>query len=147
MAVYFARDIKTGTNGDLEIGANGDLIVGDSVESHKHGLKFLIATDFNELGGNPTFGANIGSLIGDADLTNVIKRVESLVMEGIQDQGMMSLSDVDIKAIALSPSDVYLRIIVSGQYLDENGNLILNPSFTLRYAFPYKDGELQEITV
>jgi len=146
MALYYLRDIEVGVDGDLAVDEMGNLPLATAKDSCKHGMKFLVSTDFGQLASETVFGSNIGSLIGVTDMNVVLDRVVTLVMEGVARQGLMSPNDVQVLAIPIAHDQILLLVRVKGQFMDENGEIHADDEFTLKYLFPYKSSRLVEIT-
>lgn len=146
MAIYYLRDLEVDVKGDLVINEMGDLSLADPKDSCKHGLKFMVATDYGELASEPFFGSNVGTLVGVNDLNAVLDRLPSLVSDGVLRQGLMSSDDIRVLAVPIAPDQILLIVRAHGQFMDDNGEIHMDDEFTLKYLFPYKAARLVEIT-
>jgi len=146
MALYYSRDVEVDVAGDLVVNSRGDISLNDAEDSCKHAMKFMLATDFNELAADSGFGSNIGSLIGLEDMALVLERIFPLVQEGVGRQGLMSPDDVDCMAVPVAHDQVLLIVRCRGQFLQNNGEIKTDAQFSLKYLFPYKEARLTEIT-
>lgn len=143
MAYYFQQDIQVDDNGDIFIDDRGDLPLAEPKDSVNHALKFMLATDLNEMPSEPQLGANFGSLIGDTDPTEISRQIPVMVREGIREQGILAQEDVTVRAVQIDIDKIYITVTVNGQFLLEDGTLDPNPETRLRFIFPYVDGELE----
>ena len=142
MAFYFGRDLETLDNGDIVVNSNGDLSVGTSKNSHLSTMKFLMSTDLDEMVGDPTFGANLGSLHGEVDPGVVASSVAPMVHEALRQQGVFSTEDVRIRAYQIDQDNIVIFVDINGAFLENDGTIDYNPSISLRFLFPYKEAEL-----
>ncbi len=142
MALYFGADIKTGPDGDLSVNNQGDLEIADSPTSLKQALKFLISTDFGEMDVIPSFGANLGTLVGSSDQDQVLESIPVLIRDALNRHGVAENGDVDVQAIPITEDQVYLRIETAGTFFDADGEVIDTTEVTLKFLFPYKEARI-----
>lgn len=138
MAQYYARDIKVGPDGDLSVNSQGDLEMAASPESLKQALKFLVSTDYGEVDVVPSFGANLGSLVGSEDLNQVLDQVPLLIRDALARHGVAQNQDVTIHAIPIAEDQIYLRVETTGTFFDDEGQILDTTEVTLKFLFPYK---------
>ena len=145
MAIYFGRDLEVGDEGDLVINDRGDLSIAESTDSTRHLLKMIVATDIGELPNTPSFGANLGDLIG-RDLAEVLERVPVLIRDGIRRGGYINPGDVFVDVYPIDYDKLMAFVDLRGTYIDSEGAEVANPSGTLKFFFPYTEERIREWT-
>ena len=142
MALYFGADVRTGPDGDLSVNNRGDLEIADSPTSLKQALKFLVATDFNEMDVIPSFGANLGTLVGSEDQDQVLEAIPVLIRDALSRHGVAENADVRVHAFPITEDQIYLRVETTGTFFDSEGEIMDTTEVTLKFLFPYKTARI-----
>ena len=138
MASYFGFDVKIGADGDLSVNSQGDLELATSPESLRQALQFMISTDFREMDTLPSFGANLGTLVGADNVNAVLEAIPTQIRDALFRDGVAENEDVSIHAIPISEDQIYLRIETTGTFFDQDGEVIDTTQIELKFLFPYK---------
>jgi len=146
MAIYFEKDLKVDDDGDIVVSSGGDIALADSAESTKHAMKFIVATDFNEVKPQPLMGANLGSLIGRTDITEVVSEIPMMVRQANQQIGLVESSDLAVHAIPLDVNHVYVSVEITGTYLDDDAQPLDAGTIYLEYTFPYTEEKITALS-
>ena len=137
MAIYYQKDLKVSTDGDVVVASNGDLDIADAPDSLKDALKFMMSTDYDEMDVMNGFGSNQGSLIGERDPNFVLCQNPVLLNEGLKVQGLATQAVVQVRALMVEVDQLLIYLIVNGQFINDDGTVLTNPEMTLRWVFPY----------
>jgi len=141
MAIYIAKDIYTTFDGDISVGSNGDVRLGDSYESHKSAVNFLIRTDKGEYQPDKRIGCNLGVFIGDHHTEEMHQSMEDTIKDNIS-KFVLAASDMQVHVMPLSETNAGVFLIIGGQYSDLEGSKIETAApEILVFDFPYSDGE------
>jgi len=142
MSIYIAQDIYTNFSGDIQVDAKGDIKIGNSYESHKAAINFLIRTDKGEYAPDKRVGCDLGAFIGKQNDEATQIAMEHTVLDNVT-RFVMHRSDINVHVIPMSPNDAGVFAVVGGDFLSTSGNL-LDPDprpEVLTYVFPYAEGE------
>ena len=145
MGIYFARDIETSVDGDLSVNERGDIELAESYDASKQLLKTIVATDIGEFSNIPSFGADLGTLIG-TDGATAIERVPILIREAIRKSGYIDGGDVSVDAYPIDINKMIIFIEMGGTFIDSNGEEVVSPTGTLKFYFPYTAERIREWT-
>jgi len=146
MGVYINRDIEVDDDGDIVVNPSGDIGVADTAESMKHAIKFMLATDYNEVKPHPLMGANLGSLIGRHDINEVVEDIPGMVVGGNTYSALINSSDIRVTAIPIDVDKIYVSVELTGVYLDAYGHPLDVGVTYLEYIFPYTEEKIQDLT-
>jgi len=145
MSIYYGRDIETSVDGDLVVNERGDIELAESYEASEQLLKTIIATDIGEFSSIPSFGANIGSLIG-TDAATAIERVPILIREGIRRSDYIDGGDIFIDVYPIDIDKIIIFIEMGGTFIDSGGQEVVSPTGTLKFYFPFTAERIREWT-
>ena len=146
MGTYYSRDIATEVDGDVAVDSRGDIEVADSAESMKNAMKFIMATDYNEVKTQLLMGANLGSLIGRHDINEVIEEIPGMVYKANNYSRLLDQSDFRIVAIPIDVDKIFVSVSITGTYLDEDGYPLDGGVTYLEYVFPYTAEKIQALS-
>ena len=146
MGIYYLRDIAVDDDGDIQISSGGDIEVADAAESMKQAWKFMLATDFNELKPHPIMGANLGSLIGNSDMGEVLDMIPVMIDQGNNYANLISPSDYRVTVVPIDVNHVYVSVEITGTYVDYLGSPLDAGTIYLEYTFPYHEEKIQALS-
>lgn len=133
------RDLTTSMSGDLQLSANGDIYLGDSFETVKSAVNFIIKTDRGGYKPDSTVGGDLGRAIGENLTSDTLRTMERSLKENIN-KHILNPSDFQVHAIPVDNETVGVFVAVGGEYLDDDGNILDIDPEVISYAFPYYHG-------
>ncbi len=146
MGIYYFRDFAVDDDGDIQVSPGGDIKIADAAESMKHAWKFMMATDFNEMKTQPLMGANLGSLIGNEDMREVLETIPVLIDQGNNVSALLNFGDYRVTAIPIDVNHIYVSVEITGTYVDGLGNSLESGTIYLEYTFPYHEEKIQALS-
>ena len=146
MGQYIDRDLAVDDDGDLQVGPGGDLKIADSAESMKQAVKFMLSTDFNEVKPQPLMGANIGSLIGNSNMQEVLEMIPVLIDQGNSYSRLLGDGDYRVTVVPIDVDQIYVSVEITGVYLNELGAPLESGTIYLEYIFPYTEEKIQALS-
>ena len=145
MAIYYDRDITTYVDGDLVVNEAGDLEVAESTDTAEQLLKTVVATDPSDYDVLPSFGANLGVLVG-RKMDEVLQRIPILIRDGLRKADYIDVGDVFIDVYPIDIDKVLIFIDLRGTYINSNGQEVASPSGSIKFYFPYTQERIREWT-
>ena len=145
MGIYYFRDIAVDDDGDLQVTSGGDIKVANAAQSMKQAWKLMLATDYNEMKTQPTMGANLGSLIGNQDMREVLEAIPTMIEHGNNFSDLLNFGDYRVTAIPIDVNHIYISVEITGTYLDGYGNSLSSGTIYLEYTFPYHVEKIQAL--
>lgn len=139
MAIYSSRDISLNLSGDIDIGSNGDIKLADSYESVKSQINWFLRTDYGDYQPDDRLGCNAGYYIGKEMSRDNLVSIEDTVRAALVKYVVVS-QDINVDAVPLSQEEIGIFVTLRGDYLGEDGNLLVTTPEVLTYTFPYLEG-------
>lgn len=130
-------DIDMTLDGDVQVADNGDLKLAGSADAVASQVLFLLMTDNGEYKPDPSWGANLGSLIGYANDDTRTMLAESLTLSQLDRAGLLYMKE-SITAVAAG-NNMMVVVKLRG---DVFGAAEGPTHIGLAVAFPYLSGEV-----
>lgn len=138
--MYTIRGLIAGLSGDIELAPNGDLKLGNSFETVRDSVNFIVRTQKGEYAPDGRVGGNIGAGIGERMSKETTIDIEDTLRENLS-RFILNPSDFRVHAFPLSEEELGVFVAVAGQYLDNDGNVLETEAEVLSYIFPFFEGD------
>lgn len=106
-------DVYLTTEGDIEIGSNGDLKLVQSSEEILQGIMFRCKTVRGDFLLSPGCGADLESLIGEANDAGTGARLEQFIIDALTHDGFIDQSNLQVTAVPTSLNTITAVVIVT----------------------------------
>jgi hypothetical protein len=140
MGIYSDRDLSSSFEGDIVLSGNGDLELASTYESQKAAINFIVRTDKGGYRPDYRLGADLGTFMGERNNKDTATTIEASILQNLT-EFVLDGQDVAVHAIPISMDELGVFIEVGGDYMDEDGNLLVIAPEMLTYTFPFLNGE------
>ena len=145
MATYTNQDIACSHDGDLELGINGDLKLLDALETNKRATNFVLRTDYGDYAPNPNVGCNLGTFVGERNVSEVHEKMQFFVQRGISDE-IYAPEDIAVTVLPFDLEEALCVVRIKGTYL-VSGEFIEAIDQKMAYGFPYIEGQPSPLVI
>jgi len=137
---YSQTDIYMGTSGDFVVDSKGDLTLAESFESVKQSVNFIARTDKGDFVPDERLGGDLGTFVGDTLDEDILVNMERSLISNLE-RFILNRGDFQVHCMPISTTDVGVFIVVAGQYLDKDGNILDTQQEVVSFTYPYAEGE------
>jgi len=136
---YNQVDIYMGLSGDFQLGSNGDIMLAESFESTKQTVNYIARTDKGDYIPDGRIGGDLGTFVGDILDEEILSNMERSLSSNLS-RFILNESDFKVHCMPISINDVGVFIVLGGQYLDKDGNILDTDTEVISFSFPYAEG-------
>lgn len=137
---YTQTDIYAGISGDFVVSSQGDLLLAESYDSVRQTVNFIARTDKGDYVPDNRIGGNLGSYVGGQITDDTLANMEKSLISNLE-KFAINRGDFQVHCMPISTQDVGVFVVVGGQYLDKDGNILDTEPEVISFTFPYAEGD------
>ena len=137
---YDQVDIYAGISGDFVVSSNGDIQLAESYDSIRQTVNFIVRTDKGDYIPDNRIGGDLGTYVGGNITEDSLASMEKSLISNLEDFAL-NRGDFQVHCMPISTNDVGVFVVIGGQYLDKDGNILVTEPEVISFTFPYAEGD------